>query len=73
MRECLSDEGVGIGHLVLILGCAGGRVTDAAIILPFGSPSSPTEGLKIAVFPGKRHQTRHLDFAFFGSPETAAC
>ena len=20
----------------------------------------------IAVFPGKRHQTRHLDFAFFG-------
>jgi hypothetical protein len=31
-----------------------------------GSPSSPTEGLKITVFPGKRHQTRHLDFAFFG-------
>jgi len=31
-----------------------------------GSPSSPTEGLKILVFPGKRHRTRHLDFAFFG-------
>ena len=25
-----------------------------------GSPSSPTEGLRIVVFPGKRHQTRHL-------------
>ena len=31
-----------------------------------GSPSSPTEGLKISNFPRKRHQTRHLDFAFFG-------
>lgn len=30
------------------------------------SPSSPTEGLKISNLPGKRHQTRHLDFAFFG-------
>jgi hypothetical protein len=40
--------------------------TEAAIILSFGSPSSPTEGLKIAVFPGRRHQTRHLDFVFFG-------
>src|SRR5260370_6217040 len=37
-------------------------LTEAEIILSFGSPSSPTEGLKIAVFPGKRHQTRHLDF-----------
>jgi hypothetical protein len=27
---------------------------------------SPTEGLKINIFPCKRHQTRHLDFAFFG-------
>jgi hypothetical protein len=35
---------------------------EAAIILSFGSPSSPTEGLKISNFPGKRHQTRHLDF-----------
>jgi hypothetical protein len=31
-----------------------------------GSPSSPTEGLKIVVFPGKRDQTRHLDFEFLG-------
>jgi hypothetical protein len=38
-------------------------LTEAAITLSFGSPSSPTEGLKITVFPGKRHQTRHLDFA----------
>jgi hypothetical protein len=37
-----------------------------------GSPSSPTEGLKIAVFPGKRHQTRqrllapHCDVELLG-------
>src|SRR5260370_34185536 len=37
-------------------------LTEAQIILSFGRPSSPTEGPKIAVFPGKRHQTRHLDF-----------
>jgi hypothetical protein len=36
------------------------------VSLSVGSPSSPTERLKIAVFPGKRHQTRHLDFEFFG-------
>jgi len=34
--------------------------------LIFGSPSSPTEGLKIVISPGKRHQTRHLNFAFLG-------
>src|SRR5262249_34131733 len=37
-------------------------LTEAAIILSFGSPSSPTEGLKISIFPGKRHQIRHLGF-----------
>ena len=38
----------------------------AGVVRGAGSPSSPTEGLKISVFPGKRHQTRHLDFAFLG-------
>ena len=29
-----------------------------------GSPSSPTEGPKFSFSPGKRHQLRHLDFAY---------
>jgi hypothetical protein len=41
-------------------------LTQAAVILLFGSSSNPTEGLKIIAFHGKRHQTRHLHFRFFG-------
>ena len=40
-------------------------LVEAAIILSCGSPSSPTEGLKMVVFSDKRHQTKHLGFYDF--------
>jgi DinB family len=53
--------------LVHIIGGSGFGLCRNSIQLrvTHGSPSSPTEGLKISMFPGKRHTIKHLEFQPF--------